>query len=875
MTEMDAEVVRCNLYQLDLVQFNTKRGMIDRGLVISYAPEDDTCRLFRLDGTMVTKKADEIPVLERSSIHVGQFVVSATDAGGQIGVVTGVATDLHVAQIDDRGKVGKQILGVSTAGVRRVRELSLGDYVLSGPWLGRVVEVSVDVDVLFDDGAVCRVADAGPKVLKSASDKKVYHFPQTNVPFYPGGRVTSDSFEGSRWLNGHWKPDRKIGTVVNVEMAGVSVYWIASAQRGTKQQLVQESAPPTHQHPSSLTYFCSASDCRWALGDRCFLNDDVEQHHASSLQAHSAPLPTMTVANHNTTVDVLWQDGTRQYGARSTYLDPYGYPYELMMEHDFFPGQHVVDNAPSDAVDDAAGDDANGSTRRVGVVRSVDHKDHMVHLSWFKAASTRPGNEASSLEVECDDTVSAYDLVRDPDHYVVYGDVVVRLSTVTGSTPAAQQPQAATSTPADVPWVGRVVDLLDGHVQVKWSDGSTSMVLPHEISVANKESYMQLRDEMADWVEEDDVGAPQELDAANAVNDPHDSVDATNVKDGDGSVNELDGPAETRQNAEVSMHEDSDVGGAATEADLVDLVTRGDVSDDDSEEDYANDVEIKATGDGGPFKFPNFDVVKSPPDHYYLDTAHQGISSGNGSVHVKKVQKEWKILHDSLPGTIYVRAFEDRMDLVRVAMVGASGTPYQDGLFFFDMQMPQSYPAVPPEVYYHSFGFRLNPNLYTDGTVCLSLLNTFSGEGNEVWVPGTSSLLQVVVSIQALVLNSQPFYNEAGYERLIDRPEGHRHELPYNENALLLTLRTMIHLLRRPPQGFEGVVRDHFRRRGRYVLETCEAYLQGCVDAGHGSMELPCSAGFRTALANVMPKLTTAFAQIGAQGCDHCAATNH
>lgn len=137
------------------------------------------------------------------------------------------------------------------------------------------------------------------------------------------------------------------------------------------------------------------------------------------------------------------------------------------MEHDFFPGQHVVDNAPSDAVDDAAaGDDANGSTRRVGVVRSVDPKDHTVHVSWFKA---------SSLEVECDDTVSAYDLDRDPDHSVVYGDVVVRLSTVTESTPAAQQP-LANSAPADLPWVGRVVDLRDGHVQVKWSDGSTSMV---------------------------------------------------------------------------------------------------------------------------------------------------------------------------------------------------------------------------------------------------------------------------------------------------------------------------------------------------------------------------------------------------------------
>ena len=28
--------------------------------------------------------------------------------------------------------------------------------------------------------------------------------------------------------------------------------------------------------------------------------------------------------------------------------------------------------------------------------------------------------------------------------------------------------------------------------------------------------------------------------------------------------------------------------------------------------------------------------------------------------------------------TIYVRVFEDRMDLLRVVMVGASGTPYHD-----------------------------------------------------------------------------------------------------------------------------------------------------------------------------------------------------
>jgi ubiquitin-conjugating enzyme E2 O len=218
------------------------------------------------------------------------------------------------------------------------------------------------------------------------------------------------------------------------------------------------------------------------------------------------------------------------------------------------------------------------------------------------------------------------------------------------------------------------------------------------------------------------------------------------------------------------------------------------------------------------------------------------------------------------------------MDLVRAVMVGASGTPYQDGLFFFDMHLPPSYPAVPPLVYYHSFGLQLNPNLYGSGTVCLSLLNTFGGEGSEVWLPTTSTLLQVVVSIQGLILNDKPFFNEAGYEALVGRPEGLRNALPYTENAYLLTLRSILHLLRRPPQGFEELVQDHFHRRGRFVLRACEAYLRGCIvgtldsdaRATEGSKEegRRCSAGLRLALANVVPRLLTALAEIGAEGCD-------
>lgn len=60
---------------------------------------------------------------------------------------------------------------------------------------------------------------------------------------------------------------------------------------------------------------------------------------------------------------------------------------------------------------------------------------------------------------------------------------------------------------------------------------------------------------------------------------------------------------------------------------------------------------------------------------------------------------------------------------------------------------------------------RFNPNLYEDGKVCLSILNTWRGRPEERWNPETSSLLQVIVSIQSLILVDEPYFNEPGYEK--------------------------------------------------------------------------------------------------------------
>ncbi|XP_039019901.1 putative ubiquitin-conjugating enzyme E2 38 [Hibiscus syriacus] len=91
-----------------------------------------------------------------------------------------------------------------------------------------------------------------------------------------------------------------------------------------------------------------------------------------------------------------------------------------------------------------------------------------------------------------------------------------------------------------------------------------------------------------------------------------------------------------------------------------------------------------------------------------------------------------------------------------------------------------------------------------------SLLGTWHGEQNEMWVPGQSTMLQVLVSIQALILNATPFFNEPGYERVHVGAEGERKCRKYNEEVIL-SLKTMIYTLRKPPKHFEDFVTGHFR----------------------------------------------------------------
>ncbi|GKB02878.1 ubiquitin-conjugating enzyme/RWD-like protein, partial [Tanacetum coccineum] len=46
--------------------------------------------------------------------------------------------------------------------------------------------------------------------------------------------------------------------------------------------------------------------------------------------------------------------------------------------------------------------------------------------------------------------------------------------------------------------------------------------------------------------------------------------------------------------------------------------------------------------------------------------------------------------------TIFLRVYENRMDLLRAVIIEPTGTPYHNGLFFSDVCFPSNYPDSPP-----------------------------------------------------------------------------------------------------------------------------------------------------------------------------------
>jgi ubiquitin-conjugating enzyme E2 Z len=109
-------------------------------------------------------------------------------------------------------------------------------------------------------------------------------------------------------------------------------------------------------------------------------------------------------------------------------------------------------------------------------------------------------------------------------------------------------------------------------------------------------------------------------------------------------------------------------------------------------------------------------------------------------------------------GIYYVH---DDTDMLKgyALIIGPSDTPYFGGNYFFEFNYPADYPHSPPKVKYWTNGnrIRFNPNLYTCGKVCVSLLNTWRGEQ---WT-SCQTISTVLLTLCTLLCNN-PLLNEPG-----------------------------------------------------------------------------------------------------------------
>ncbi|GAA5844140.1 hypothetical protein JCM9279_003744 [Rhodotorula babjevae] len=205
-----------------------------------------------------------------------------------------------------------------------------------------------------------------------------------------------------------------------------------------------------------------------------------------------------------------------------------------------------------------------------------------------------------------------------------------------------------------------------------------------------------------------------------------------------------------------------------------------------------------------------FEVLEEAPlDHHYIAEPVQVP----GKAFMSRMRKEHKVLASSLPPNILVRAYENRLDLLRCLIIGPLDTPFQNAPFLFDVFLPPSkFPQDPPQVFFHSWasGNRVSPNLYVEGKVCLSLLGTWSGDKDENWSAAKSSILQIFISIQGLIMVENPYFTEPGFEKQIGTPEATAASELYNERTLVLTRAYVKRACEYPPSSFAREIAAYF-----------------------------------------------------------------
>tara|TARA_Y200000002_G_scaffold383256_1_gene404486 strand:+ start:1007 stop:1747 length:741 start_codon:yes stop_codon:yes gene_type:complete len=189
---------------------------------------------------------------------------------------------------------------------------------------------------------------------------------------------------------------------------------------------------------------------------------------------------------------------------------------------------------------------------------------------------------------------------------------------------------------------------------------------------------------------------------------------------------------------------------------------------------------------------------------------------------VKQLIKE--PLHDN--GIYYEHDQEDMLKGYAM-IVGPSDTPYFGGYYFFEFTYPNNYPHSPPSVLYQTNGdqIRFNPNLYKNGKVCISLLNTWKGDQ---WT-SCQSISTILLALCTLLCD-KPLLNEPGIM------EKHKDFNKYNSIIKFKNLEiACLHLINKKEgyylekfEKFYTTMINHFKTNCKQIEEVLSCMKENC-----------------------------------------------
>jgi ubiquitin-conjugating enzyme E2 Z len=178
-------------------------------------------------------------------------------------------------------------------------------------------------------------------------------------------------------------------------------------------------------------------------------------------------------------------------------------------------------------------------------------------------------------------------------------------------------------------------------------------------------------------------------------------------------------------------------------------------------------------------------------------------------------------LHDN---GIYYEHDEENMLNGYVLIIPQGDSPYQHGYYFFTVEFPTNYPYSPPKMKYltNNGHTRFHPNLYRNGKVCLSLLNTWRGDK---WT--SCNTLSSILLHLATLFTENPLLHEPGITESHSDLDNYSTAIEYdNLDTALYRVVTKSLYFNGVDERFRDIIEETYAKNKEAILEKVESKEQ-------------------------------------------------